>query len=263
MTMEASKHNSTLICGHIHVARMAYKSGEYHAAYRNLNSSIYQLQEAHGHPIADEDYHELKHLMGKVQVALRLYEQAEWSFRDAIKFAEASKNLPKQLLISDTRHLADCVRLRGRYDEAEGLYKHCIEILKDNDTRKENQLPKAYLGLAQVYIDSHRYADAEAAIAQALLRFENHPGARSFWSGRALVTRARLLWAQNKVAESNETLQEALNILEPLIGPHHPIRNLALRRLGDVLRKEGQERSANAIASELKEVERYLKDHDS
>jgi hypothetical protein len=70
--MDAQKQNSTLIRGHIHVARMAYKAGEYHAAFRNLNSALYELHEAQGHPIDDLDLHELRRLLGKVQVALRI-----------------------------------------------------------------------------------------------------------------------------------------------------------------------------------------------
>jgi hypothetical protein len=70
--MDAQKQNSALIRGHIHVARMAYKAGEYHAAFRNLNSALYEHHEAQGHPIDNLDLHELRRLLGKVQVALRI-----------------------------------------------------------------------------------------------------------------------------------------------------------------------------------------------
>ena len=261
--MEASKQNFALIRGHIQVARMAYRAGEYHAAYRNLNSAIYEIQGSQGQQIDDIDFHELKHLFGKVQVALRMYEPAEASFRNAIDFGRSASTVPPLAVISDTRHLAYCLRLRGCYQEAESLYLSCIETLKEIDTKEENQLAKAYLGLALVYIDAQRLADADKTLAIALAKFESNPGARSFWSGRALVSLARLRLAQGKRSESLEILQQALNILEPLIGPHHPLRLVALRRLADLLDLEGEERTASAIQSELKEVEKYLKDHDT
>jgi len=242
---------------------MAYRGGEYHAAYRNLNSAIYEIEQASGSIIDDLHAHELRSLLGKVQVALRMHEEAESAFRQAIELAESNPGLPAYLVISDKRHLADCIRLRHRYDEAEKLYLGCIDKLEDLDTEEENQLPKAYLGLAQVYIDSQRFEKADKAVDIALAKFENHPGRRSFWTGRTLVTQARLRWAQSRQAESKEILQEALNILEPLVGPHHPIRALALRRLANVLSWEGHERPATDTFAELKEVEKYLRDHDT
>jgi len=262
-SMHDSKQNTVLIRGHIQVARLAFRLGEYHSAYRNLNSALYEIEQAGTSAMDDLLAHELKHLIGKVQVSLRMYEEAEMSFRGAIEFAEQRPSLPNCLIISDKRHLADCVRLRHRYEEAEKLYHGCIEMLKDIDTPEENQLPKAYLGLAQVYIDSQRLDLADKAIDMALSRFETHPGNRSFWTGRALVTQARLRWAQNRQAESKEILQQALNILEPLVGPHHPIRALALRRLANVISWEGHERPATDIFTDLKEVEKYLRDHDA
>jgi len=258
-----SKQNVVLIRGHIQVARLAFRSGEYHSAYRNINSALYEIEESGSSAMDDLLAHELKHLTGKVQVALRMYEEAETSFRGAIEFAEHRPGLPHCLIISDRRHLADCVRLRHRYDEAEKLYQGCIDMLKEMDTLEENQLPKAYLGLAQVYIDSQRLELADKAIVMALAGFEMHPGSRSFWTGRALVTQARLRWAQNRQGESKEILQQALNILEPLVGPHHPIRALALRRLANVVSWEGHERAAADIFTDLKEVEKYLRDHDA
>ena len=260
--MELQSQNIALIQGHLRVAGMAYRSGEYHAAFRNLNSAVHEIEEAHAQ-LEDLDHHELKRLFGKVELALGMYKQAEQAFREAIDLGMSSNLIPRKSIISNTRHLADCVRLRGKLDEAESLYQQSIAQLEEPDSKVGSQLAKAYMGLAQVYLDAQRLPEAEKALTKALEMFENNPGERSFWFGISLVTLARLRCAQGNTIESKDILQQSLTILEPLLGPHHPIRALVLGRLANILNLEGNEQTASMILSELKEVEKYLKDHDT
>ncbi|MGH9552345.1 MAG: tetratricopeptide repeat protein, partial [Terriglobales bacterium] len=170
--------------------------------------------------------------------------------------------ISRDFIFSDMRHLAECVRLGGKLQEAESLYREAINMLDHADARNANQLAKAYFGLAQVLLDAHRLNEGEKAVQTALAKFEQNRGTRSFWYGRCLVTLGRLRSAQGKTAEAAELLEQALHIVEPLVGPHHPIRALTLRRLVNTLKLGKNDKEADAIQSELKEVEHHLRDQD-
>lgn len=260
--MNSAKDKTGLFRGHLHVARMAYRSADYRAALRNLNSAQYAIEQTGQRP-DDVDMHEFKRLYGKVYLALKHLDQAETAFREAFDLSSRGSFATARTLISDNRHIADCVRLRGKLQEAETIYKQCIEQLDLDEDQSDHQLAKSYLGLAQVYIDSKQLDKATQAIKTALSLFENSPGERSFWYGRTLVTQARLLWAQDHKQESMLALEQSLTIMEPLLGPDHPIRTLALARVAKVLNHEGDEKKASKIVAELKEIEKYLKDHDN
>jgi hypothetical protein len=66
------------------------------------------------------------------------------------------------------------------------------------------------------------------------------------------VTQARLLWAQDRKAESMLALEQSLTIMEPLLGPDHPIRTLALSRVAKVLDHEGDEKESIQDSSRAK-----------
>jgi tetratricopeptide (TPR) repeat protein len=120
--MNTAKDKTGLFRGHLHVARMAYRSADYRAALRNLNSAQYAIEQT-GQKPDDIDMHEFKRLYGKVYLALKHLDQAETAFREAFELSSRGGFATARILISDNRHIADCVRLRGKLQEAETIYK--------------------------------------------------------------------------------------------------------------------------------------------
>lgn len=254
----AAEPPNSLIRGHIHVARMAYEQGDYHAALRNLNSAKYELQQSNLQ-LEDADLHQMKHLFGKVYFGLEMYKEAGESFEQAHsvskgKFDEAGA-------LSDMRHLADCLRLTHKVEEAEQLYKECIAQIKPCSSN-DLLAAKTKMGLAQAYLDGTKLKEAEAVLQSALHLFERTEGKNSFWYARCFMVTARLRFAEGKLVEAREILQESLALIEPLIGPHHPLRAFALSRLAKLVVMQGNGKEARQMFEQVEKIEHYLRQND-
>ncbi len=241
-----------LVKSHIQVARMAYSAGEYTAAFKNLNIAQREL-EALEVSVDDLTLFELRKFFGKVRVALGMFGQAEGDFKSALTLARASADIPEKSLFSIQRHLADCIRLRGRFDQAESIYRDLIFSLDEKEPPVGNQLAKACMGLAQVLLDCGNAGEARQYIDRAIQLIENGPGRKCFWYGRALIVKARLCCAVGQNLEALELFQRAVTIVEPLIGAAHPLARLLEQKKRDPV---------NIILAELKSIEKQLKDHD-
>ncbi len=241
----------TLVKSHIQVARMAYGTGEYTAALKNLNTAQREL-DADDVFVDDLTLFDLKKFFGKVRVALGMFGQAEGDFQQALDLAKTSSEIPEKSLFSIERHLADCLRLRGRFDQAESIYRELICALEDKEPPIGNQLAKACMGQAQVLIDSGKTGEAGQFIDRAIQLIENGPGSKCFWYGRALIVKARLCCARGQNLEAHELFQRALTIVEPLLGAEHPLARLLERKKSEPV---------HLIFAELKSIEKQLKDH--
>ncbi len=241
----------TLAKTHIQVARMAYSAGEYTAAFKNLNTAERELEE-HDLSVDDLTLFDLRKFFGKVRVALGMFGQAEGDFQRALDLARTSSEIPEKSLFSIKRHLADCIRLRSRFDQAESIYRELIGALEDKEPPIGNQLAKSYMGLATVLIDSGKTGEARPFIDKAIQLIEDGPGRKCFWYGRALIVKARLCCAIGQKLEAHELFQHALSIVEPLIGAEHPLARLLERKKSEPV---------HLIFAELKNIEKQLKDH--
>jgi len=243
--------------GHLRVAEMALKSGDYHAALRNIEAAFQEMEMAR--TIFDGiDLHRLYHLAGKIYTCTQRYRQAELAFR-------AASELARQLLRgsdrwSDTRHLAEVYRLQGKLSEAHSLYQQCINGLQESGDKAA--AAKSLMGAADVELDSGNLDGAETLVRSALDLFEWNLGSRSYWYGRCLLKLARLRFLQGKRSECQELLDRARDILEPLIGPHHPLRALVLDKLARCLQETGDGEQAEECLAEVRTIGRYLATYD-
>jgi tetratricopeptide (TPR) repeat protein len=244
---------------HLRVSELALKSGDYHAALRNLNSALNELEES-GIKLDNFDMARLQRISGKVYVASGKYHEAEQAFRSAIEHARTLGDVDSEEVLRDTRHLAECLRLTGKLDESETLYKYCISELQESGDLLI--LAKSWMGLCQCYIDMHMFEQADGAVKTALEMFESQFGRNSFWVGRCLMTYGRLLYAQGKLTESADTIREALSVIEPQIGPYHPLRRKLLSRLAKVLTLNGCEVTAKDLLARSAEIEEHLRQFD-
>jgi len=244
---------------HVAVARMALGQGDYHASLRNLNCALYHLENCKG-DFSTGELAEMEHLAGKVYIQLRMYKEAERALQNAINL-HCGPEFSAIDVIADSRHLAECFRLSHKLEEAETLYKQCVADLKKLKGA-EVQLGKAYMGIAQVLIDAKKPQEADDAIRSALNIFEFNGGIKGYWYGRCLMTLARLRFSQGNLSAAEDILSHALEIIQPLIGPQHPLRARALRALSDLSVRNGKTQDCQDFLSRAQAIENFLKDHD-
>jgi len=248
------------------VARMAYSQGDYHAALRNLESARMRIEELQSAPIPirmqEGETHRLIRLFGKTYLGLGLYKAAKDYFQQAIELANVDASVLQKERISDMRHLAECLRLNGEGNQAEEVYSKCVEELKTSKVADESSLAKAYLGLGQVCLDRKELDKADHFLALALGTFERIKGGKSFWYARTLMTIARMHYLAGRTEQSEQVLEEALNLLEPLVGPYHPLRARALNGLAALLKLEGKDLAADETFAHMQVIEHYLRQHD-
>ncbi len=244
---------------HVAVARMALSQGDYHASMRNLSCAFNQLDNCK-EEFSPAELAEIEHLSGKVYVELRMYEEAQRAFERAVNLRSGPDGSAVKML-SERRHLAECLRLNHRLAESEALYKECISVLKEI-SNTQLQIGKCYMGIAQVAIDDKDCRKADEAISRALGIFERNGGSKSYWYGRSLMTLARLRFVEDKLVEAEALLNQALEIVEPLVGPQHPLRARALRALGKLNDQEGHSEDGRQLMAKAQMIENFLRLHD-
>ncbi|SRR5579875_416343 len=244
--------------GHLSVAAMALKSGDYHAATRNLQEAFQEVEDA-GIRLDSDELRQLYHLAGKIYTNTQRYEEAEQAFKKALELN--NKGLEDANRWSDCRHLAEVYRLQGKYGQSRSLHEKCLgELQKSGDAIA---LAKTFRSLGLVHLESGNLDEAERSIESALALFERELGARSFWFARCLITLARIRFAQGRREECKKLLGDSLQIIEPLVGPHHPLRALALDRLAKCLSSSGDGESAGEIMAEVRRIDRFISEHDT
>jgi tetratricopeptide (TPR) repeat protein len=244
---------------HAALARIAFDYGDYHAALRNLNYVLSHLEPVSNVFYAGE-FARFNRLAAKIYLALAMPQEAEEAIRTALSLHSQDNDLTTDVL-SDKRHLAEAFGLQHRFAEAEELYRECI---KGATTCPGAQIEgaKSYLGLGQVLIDQSKLEESERVLEVALLRMETAPSSKRFWYGRCLMTMARLRFVQEKPLEAKELLEKGLSIVEPLIGPDHPLRAKALKGMGRILQAAGDNLDSQEMFAESERVEQFLKLHD-
>lgn len=257
-----SGQSRLVITGHMHVAQLALRSGEYHAVLRNLIFAQNGAEEM-GLPLSSEEDATLQRLMGKAHLGLGEYKNAQNCFERALEIDTGRGALAGSIL-SDTRHVADCLTLEHNFEAAKSLYAECISKLESASDMydRDFQLAKAYIGLVSVLIDSKALEGAQQILALALDLFLRHDGPRGFWYGRALTVLAKLQDAQMDTELAEQTLTQALQILETQIGPEHPLRAALMKQLELIARDKGDEFNVKNLGAAIANIDQHLRQHD-
>jgi tetratricopeptide (TPR) repeat protein len=128
--------------------------------------------------------------------------------------------------------VAQYLRMRGQYAEAELLYQHALRIREYVLGLDHPDVARVLNNLAILYWSQGKYAEAEPLYQRALhirerVLVPGHPDLASSLNNLAL-----LYWSQGKYAEAEPLYQRTLHIREQAQGPDHPdlassINNLA------------------------------------
>ena len=139
----------------------------------------------------------------------------------------------------------------GEYGQALEAFQKALDIDTTRGARRSTILS-----------DTENLDRAQRFVDLALNLFLDHDGPHGFWYGRALTVLAKLQHAKKNMELAEQTLTQALRILEPQIGPEHPLRARLMRHLERIAEENGAEFNSKNIAAEIAEIEKHLRQHD-
>jgi eukaryotic-like serine/threonine-protein kinase len=197
-------------------------------------------------------------------------------------------HLAQQLVAHSLNHLASVLANECKFGEAEALYEEAVAFRKQLHGSDAPIVAETLHSFANMLRTQHRFTEAEAKDREALGPLRNTQLGQYPWlpskpltntdasSGsipvEAIATNAPpspdylklaekgladvlhglglSLAAQNKLAEAEPMLREALTIRRKILGDDSPLATDTLRDLGALLRKEGKLGDAKALYSE-------------
>jgi tetratricopeptide (TPR) repeat protein len=147
------------------------------------------------------------------------FREAERAYREALSHLT---RLPGAILPMGVT-LGNVASLRlaeGKASEAEKLYLDARRILSSGDRSQSLELAVVLCGLADVYSETGRYADATRAAHSALdmLRGSEHDSQ----VGVALFLLGKIAISQHHEAEAEELVRRATESWRTSLGPDHP-----------------------------------------
>jgi tetratricopeptide (TPR) repeat protein len=144
----------------------------------------------------------------------------------------------------------------GKPSEAEKLYLDARRILSNGDRTQSPELAVVLCGLADVYWETRRYADATRA-AQTALDMLRGPGHDS-QVGVALFLLGKIAISQHREADAEELVRRAVELWRISLGPDHPTYVSGLATLAIVLATENPSEAVRVFDDALQTLEKYL-----
>jgi tetratricopeptide (TPR) repeat protein/transcriptional regulator with XRE-family HTH domain len=146
------------------------------------------------------------------------YPQAEQSLLQAVRLGKRHLDPEHPLLGTVWNEFAALFCLQSRYIEAEMCYQRAGKIWQGRD---DVALSETCCGLATVYREQGKYAQAEPLFIQALHSSEQRLGPDHTLVGTFLNDLANLYFQQGNYAQAEPLYQRALAIWEKRRGPDH------------------------------------------
>ncbi|MEZ6126036.1 MAG: tetratricopeptide repeat protein [Planctomycetaceae bacterium] len=175
----------------------------------------------------------LTHL-GQCQRRMRLFEQAEISFRNALKIIEAKFGPTHPHTASCLENLGSLLGEDQKFGEAKEVYVRALEIRKQ--TSGPSSLPTAIStsGYGVVQLKAGKYADAVVSFQAAVAIVEQLLPADDPQLAVCLDNLGSALTETGNYEAAKVTLQRALTIRESKLGPKHADTVTTLNNLGRV-----------------------------
>ena len=153
--------------------------------------------------------------------------------------------------------LASVAVTRGRFQQAEDLYKQAMQIRKQAGDEEHADIAMSLQGLGMLARERGEYLKAQTLLVQALQMYERicdngHP-----WIGVVLYELALLFIAQGGYEQATAYLQRALAIWEQAASTDHPFYTLALNGLANMYNRQGRYQEAAWL------FQRVLRGHTS
>ena len=144
----------------------------------------------------------------------RRYAEAERSFRLAV---EASAG-PNFNYVASLSSLAAVLKLRGKHQDAERLYREALALSKEYPGRRNLNYAVCLHNLASFYCEMTRYKEAESLSVQALEAMEKAVGREDPIVAGALDTLGEIQFSLGRHNEAEAAYLRALAIQRKALG---------------------------------------------
>jgi tetratricopeptide (TPR) repeat protein/DNA-binding XRE family transcriptional regulator len=135
---------------------------------------------------------------------------------------------------------AQYLRERGRYGEAEPLFRRALRVQEQQLGESHPQVASSLTGLANLYRRQGRYAEAEPLYQRALTIFEQQSGEAHPQMAPSLSGLASLYNEQGKFTEAEPLFLRAIYVQELLLGATHPQLAYPLNGLANLYFHQGK-----------------------
>jgi tetratricopeptide (TPR) repeat protein len=150
-------------------------------------------------------------------------------------------------LASLAYRVAQYLRTRGRYTEAEPLLRRALQIREQAQGPEHPDVARVLNYLAVLYWSQGRYTEAEPLYQRALQIREQAQGPEHLDVAISLNNLADLYLECGRYAEAEPLYQRSLQIREQTLGPDHPLAAQMFNNLALLFRDQGRDAEAEPL----------------
>lgn len=180
---------------------------------------------------------------------LHRYDEAEKISREAVVILETIYDKPTVELNFALSVLGDTLLRRGKFDEAEDVFKRLLQLGKQLAGPKSGYVSVSLYGLAEVVEKRGDLAGAEKLYRQAFDTREDH-GSQQSKIADIQDGLARVLHKQGRDAEAERMLRDGIQLASKLRGPTSPHVAMLTSSLAMILAGRGRTREADALIAQ-------------
>lgn len=156
-----------------------------------------------------------------------------------LKALEQAEFLGKQdtLLIQTIDIAASFFEKCGKLNHARDLYRRALQLTYGDDGHDHPEIVAAINNLVPVLIQLKEYDEAESLVGHAMWILGLYPGSMQDQLIETLCQRASLSSEQEKYAEAETRLTQAMRHAEVVMGSHHPTVACIMEQYADLLKR--------------------------
>ncbi|KAK7301917.1 hypothetical protein RJT34_12794 [Clitoria ternatea] len=201
------------------------------------------------------------HNLGQFYLGQRKLEKACANYERALKIKRRVLGYGHSECSDTMYHLGMVLYLQGKERDAEAFIKDSIRILEEGDQGESSVCIKRLRYLSQIYLKSHRFAEAEMIQRKILHIMELSKGWNSLDTVIAAESMALTLLASSQTNDSKELLERCLDARKALLpGDHIQIgaNLLHLARVAMLDFSQHEKRDVSRVKAELDMAKDYL-----
>ncbi|CAL0334818.1 unnamed protein product [Lupinus luteus] len=161
------------------------------------------------------------HNLGQFYLGQRKMEKARLNYERALKIKRRVLGYGHSECADTMYHLGVVLYLQGKERDAEALIQDSIKMLEEGDEGESTVCIRRLRYLSQMYLKSHRLADAEMVQRKILHIMELSKGWNSLDTVVAAESLALTLQASSNIKDSKELLERCLNARKALLPGDH------------------------------------------
>lgn len=182
--------------------------------------------------------------------AERLRQFAEQERTKAVQARQIAEQRGEEIEQQGKGNLAELLRIRGKYEEAEPLYKQYLEYLQRKSSGQDDpNVILALSGMAELYRSLSEFEKAKELYSQILASTKKTFGANHQNVAKVLNNMAELYRSEKRYDEAEQLYKQSIEITEKTLGKNSPELASLLESYAVFLRELNREAEATRVES--------------